>query len=49
VPAVVEKHKARVGNVIQGRYADLERHHPIVPPVDQLDPRLDAAEAERFS
>ena len=44
VPAVVEKHEARVGNVVQDRDADLEGHHPVVPPVDQQHGRLDAGE-----
>src|SRR5271166_2312693 len=35
VPAVVEKHEARVGNVVEDRDADLEGHHPVVSPVDQ--------------
>jgi len=42
--AIVEKHEARVGYVVQDRDADLERHHPVVPPVDQQDGRLDARE-----
>jgi hypothetical protein len=44
VPAVVEQHEARSGDVVQRRDADLEGHHPVVPPVDQQDRRLDAGE-----
>ncbi len=44
VAAVVEEHEARVGNVVEDRDADLEGHHPVVPPVDQEDGRLDAGE-----
>jgi hypothetical protein len=40
VAAVVEQHEARVGNVTEDRDADLERHHPVVSPVDQQDRRL---------
>ena len=42
--AVVEQHQARVGNVVQDRDADLERHHPVLPAVDQQDRRLHAGE-----
>src|SRR6266436_8050913 len=44
VSAVVEKYQARVGDVVEDRDADLERHHPVVAPVDEEDGRLDAGE-----
>ena len=47
VAAVVEQHEVPIGNVVQHRDADLERHHPIVAPVDQQDGRLDSRELAR--
>jgi hypothetical protein len=44
VAAIVEKHEVPIGDVVQNRNADLERHRPVVPPVDQQDGRLDAGE-----
>jgi len=40
VPAVVEKHEARVGNVVEDRDVDLEGNHPVVAPVDQQSGHL---------
>jgi hypothetical protein len=37
VAAVVEKHEARVGDVVEDRDLDLEGHHPVIAPVDQED------------
>jgi hypothetical protein len=45
--AIVEKHEARVGNMVENRDADLEGHHPVVSPVDQEDGRLDAGQVRR--
>jgi len=47
VAAVVEKHEARVGDVVEDRDRDLERHHPVVAPADQQDARPDAGEVRR--
>ena len=44
VPAIVEQHEARVGDVVEDCDADLEGHHPVVAAVDQQDGRLDAGE-----
>jgi hypothetical protein len=43
-PAVVEQHEVPIGKVVQDRDADLEGHHPVIPPVNQEDRRLDAGE-----
>jgi hypothetical protein len=44
VAAVVEKHEARVGDVVEDRDRDLEGHHPVIAPVNQQDGRLDLGE-----
>ena len=41
MPAIVEQHEARIGDVVEDRDRDLEGHHPVSPPVDQQDGRLD--------
>jgi hypothetical protein len=47
VAAVVEKHEARVGDVVEDRDRDLERHYPVVLLADQQDARPDAGEVRR--
>jgi hypothetical protein len=43
-PQLLSSKRRDSANVVQDHDADLGRHHPVVPPVDQHDGRLDAGE-----